>query len=327
MASTTAISSLCLELDIGSVTTEAHLLPPGPFRSEDGRPVECAAWQLDAAIAQRVIARHASQKNDTVIDYEHQSLRARVNGKPVIAAGWIKPGALEWREGVGLFATGISWVDDAAKRIAKKKIRYISAVFSYEQVTGVIVEIISVTLTNTPGIDGLQPLADLTMKFLTHHQQEDDDMPDENKQQIAALTTERNTLQTSVADLTTQLGTANAKVAALTTERDGLATQVAALTKEKADAAAAAEKKQHAELLQAALTAGRITPALKDWASKQSLAALTEYLEQSNPLAMLTKQHDGKDATATAALTKEEMDMCERMNIKPEDYAKTKAGK
>src|ERR1017187_7459351 len=84
-------AALTFELVPGAdgVTTEAHLLPPGPFRSTDTRPAECKAWQMDAAIAAKVIARMAKQTNDTLIDFEHQSLHAATNGQKVLAAAWM----------------------------------------------------------------------------------------------------------------------------------------------------------------------------------------------------------------------------------------------
>ena len=65
-----------------------------------------------------------------------------------------------------------------------------------------------------------------------------------------------------------------------------------------------------------------LTPAQKAWAEKQSLADLTEYLEATNPLAVLKKQTDGKDGGN--GLTQEELEMCKRMGVTPEDFAKAK---
>lgn len=322
--STFAISQLSLELANGQVTTEAHILPPGPFRSEDGRPVECAAWQLNSDIAARLIAKLAAKKTDTLIDYEHQSLRAEKNGKPVPAAGWFNQ--LRWMDAAGLFATGVGWTEDARTMIAKRQYRYISAVFAYHSVTGEIVEIISVALTNTPAIDGLHALADMALKHFSQPEDGEDDMA-QDQPTVAALTVENSSLKSSVADLTKQRDDLNVANAALTKERDTLTTQVAALTKEKTEAAAAAEKKQHADLLAAALTDGRLIPAQKAWAEKQSLAALTEYLDATKPVAMLTKQADGKVSDQNHGLNAEELAMCTRMNVSPEDYAKTKTSK
>lgn len=326
-------AALTFELVPGAdgVTTEAHLLPPGPFRSTDVRPVECAAWQLDAKIAARVIALATSRKNDILIDFEHQSLRSRENGKRADAAGWI-PRTLEWRDGSGLFATSITWVDDTQELIAKKKYRYISTVFYYDGDSGEVLEIISVALTNTPAIDGLDPLAELARAALSRGDLTDflttgaNEMALDDKQ-AAALTSERDGLNTKVAALTADLDKSKAQVAALTTERDALAAKVAAVDKEKAEAALAADKAKHADLLKAALTDGRIPPALKGWAETQSLAELTKYVEAVNPLAMLTKQVEGKGETGDHGLNADELAACTRACLTPEEFAKSKAKK
>ncbi|WP_247318202.1 phage protease [Ralstonia pseudosolanacearum] len=305
----TAIAALAFELVSGSdgvIPTEAHLLPPGPFRATDGRPSDCDAWQLDTAIAARVIALAAQQKNDILIDFDHQSLNKEWNGQRADAAGWI-PRTLEWREGKGLYGTNIAWVGDTPQLIAQKKYRYISAVFSYRTYTGEVLEIISVALTNTPALDGLEALAALARKQSIFQ----DGEFDMSQQEIAALTTERDSLKTNVA--------------ALTAERDSLKAKVDAAEKEKAEAALAAERKQHGDLLQAALTDGRLTPAQKPWAEKQSLAALTEYLDASKPLPILDKQADGK-GDGQHGLTETELVMCTRMGVTAEQFANAKKG-
>lgn len=304
----------------GAAQTEAHLLPPGPFRSVDVRPVECAAWQLDAAIAARVIALAAGKKTDIVVDFEHQGLRSAENGRRNEAAGWI-PRTLEWREGSGLWAVGIKWVGDTADLIAAKKYRYISALFAYSTVTGEVLEIVAVTLTNTPGIDGLEALADLSRTFT--HPEEDAAMADEKN--LAALTAERDGLNTQVAALTAERDGLNTKLAALATERDTLKTQVTTLEQEKATAALATEKAKHAEVMAAALTDGRLTPAQKPWAEKQSLAALTEYLDATKPLPIAGAGQAVGHQGGGVGLTDAELAMCSRMGVTPEDFKKAKA--
>jgi len=324
------LAALAFEITAGnSVPTEAHLLPVGPFRATDGRPEDADAWQLDASIAAAVIARMADVQNDTLIDYEHQSLRAEWNGQPVIAAGWFHD--LEWRDGLGLYATGVDWTTKAKDHIAAKEYRYISAVFYYYERTGEVLEIVSVALTNTPALDGLdslgeQDIAALSKRFslapITHPEI---DMPDPT--QLAALTVERDSLTNKVAALTVERDSLSTQVAALTTERDTLKARVDAIDAEKAQAALAAEQTQKADLVKAALTDGRLPPALKDWAEKRSLADLTEYLGSVNPLALLNKQSADGHTTQTAVLSKDELDVLERTGVSQEDYLKRKAAK
>jgi len=321
----TACAALTFEITQGAdgVATDAHLLPVGPFRSTDVRPVDCAAWQLDAAIAARVIARAAGLKNDFLIDYEHQSLRAAQNGKPVPAAGWFKGSNLQWRDPstdsgqAGLFATGIRWVDEAKQMIAELKYRYISAVFFYNPATGEVMEIVSVALTNTPGVDGLEALAALARDLSVYNPEEGDV---EMEKKLAELTAQNNGLSTQMAALTTANTGLTSQLAALTAERDGLSAKVAAAETEKVAAALAAEKTQHAALMTAALTGGRLTPAQKPWAEKQSFAALTEYLDVTSPLTMLTKQAGEHEAAGAQGLSEVELAMCTRLGVTPEAF-------
>ena len=316
-AESVALAALVFEVVAGA--TEAHLLPPGPFRAVDGRPHDVEAWQLDAAIAARVIARQAARSNDTLIDFEHQSLRAADNGKRVEAAGWFRD--LEWRDGRGLYATSIRWVGDTAQLIEDRKVRYVSAVFIYHSSTGEVLEILSVALTNTPALDGLEALAELARKTSPTHVKE----PLMTPEQIAALSQERDTLKTSHAALTAEVGTLKANVAALTTERDALKASVEAAAAEKAQAALAAEIKARDDLITAALGDGRLTPAQKPWAEKQPLASLTEFLGAAPQLPPGGGRQGGGESGGKAALTADEIAMCTRMSVSTEDYLKSKA--
>ena len=322
------LASLTYELAAagGAVPTEVHLLPVGPFRATDGRPFECEAWQLDAAVASRVISLAAGRQNDILIDFEHQSLRSEFNGQPAPAAGWI-PRALEWREGSGLWATGITWVGDTAELIQAKRYRYVSTVFLYDMKTGEVIEVISAALTNTPGLDGLKPLAALAREradLSTLTTKKEPPMAGEKDQGVAALTQERDGLKNEVAALKQEREGLNTKVGALTQERDDARNKLADLERKQQEAHLEADKKTHADLLAAALSDGRLTPAQKPWAEKQSLAALTEFLDVSKPLAMLTKQTHGKPEAGGHGLSESELAMCTRMGVKPEDYAETR---
>lgn len=314
----------------GTVPNEAHLLPVGPFRSDDGRPVECKAWLLDSVIAKKLIALAASKKTDMLIDYEHQSLRSIENGKPAPAAGWC-PNTLEWRDGKGLYAVQIGWTESAKRRIGDKEYRYISCVFSYSAKTGEVLEIISFALTNTPAIDGLEALADMARVALARGSdlstKAGAKTMDENEKKVASLTTQNTELNNKVATLTTQNTELSGKVGALTTQNAELAAKVAAIDSEKAAAALAADKAKCTEMIQAALTAGTLTPAEKSYAEKKNLADLTEYLGTKNPLALLSKQANAKEGDGNHGLSDVELATCTKMGVTPEEFAKNKAKK
>ena len=136
-----------------------RLIPAGRFRANDGRPSGISGWLMDGESARRIIAALAAQKNDMLIDYEHQSLRTQETGKPAPAAGWFK--RLEWREGDGLYVTDARWTRNAAAMLTAQEYRYISPVFHFDDVTGRVLSILGAAVTNTPGLDGLTDLAAL----------------------------------------------------------------------------------------------------------------------------------------------------------------------
>lgn len=300
----------------GTVPSIAHILPPGPFRAVDGRPDDCVAWQLDDAIAAQVIARQAGKKNDTLIDYEHQSLRAEWNGQPVLAAGWFKP--LQWQPATGLYAIDIAWTDVAKARILSKEYRYISAVFTYLSGTGEILEIISIALTNTPAIDGLDALAELTKKL--------NSTPGGimTAEKIAALTLERDTATAKLAALTEQVTQKDQTIAALTAENTGLASKVLAAEQATAALAATVDADKKTQLITEALSTGKLVPSLKAWAEGKSLADLTEYFAAAPTINLVDLQHKQHQENGADGLTAEELAMCTRMGVTPEDFKKAK---
>lgn len=130
-----------------------RILPAGDFRARDGRPEGLGGWRLDAGIASNVVALATRRQDDFVIDYEHQTL----TGKEAPAAGWFK--RLEWREGKGLYMSGITWTERARAMIAACEYRYISPVFRFDKHTGAVQEVVNVALTNNPALNGLTDLA------------------------------------------------------------------------------------------------------------------------------------------------------------------------
>lgn len=146
-------------------SNKIQLLPAGKFRSNDTRPVECADWVLTAALAHQIIENAKLAKNDFLIDYEHQNLHAATNGQPVIAAGWFKGTNLVWQDD-GLYAESVDWTPKAAAMIADKEVRYISPVFSYDPITGEVTGILSVAITNDPGLDCIK---EITLAAMTKY--------------------------------------------------------------------------------------------------------------------------------------------------------------
>lgn len=146
-----ALSAEINKVDLSSGVIQ--LFPAGKFRALDGRPTECDHWLMTAEIAQPLIDAAAARNTDYVLDYEHQTLKAAQNGQPAPASAWFRQ--LEWREGEGLFATGVRWTKNAAAMIDADEYRYISPVFAYNS-DGRVVQLLHAALTNTPALDDME---------------------------------------------------------------------------------------------------------------------------------------------------------------------------
>lgn len=165
---TASVGFAVLAAQVSAGSKEVQLLPAGDFRAADGsgRPDDIEGgkpWRIDAAVAALVIARAGAQVNQFIVDYEHQTLKAAENGLPAPAAARWK--TMEWREGIGLFATDVQWTQRASQLITAGEYLYISAVFFYDRKSGDVLAMRMAALTNTPALDGMQPLAALTAQM------------------------------------------------------------------------------------------------------------------------------------------------------------------
>lgn len=123
---------------------EIQVLPFGRVDSKNG------TFEVNAASMESMVQAFAAEKNDLVVDYEHQTLK----GTQAPAAGWIK--ALINKGKDGLWAR-VEWTDKAADMIRSKEYRYLSPVVLLRNKKAVVLH--SAGLTNTPAIDGMAPLA------------------------------------------------------------------------------------------------------------------------------------------------------------------------
>ncbi|QND52793.1 hypothetical protein HB779_13420 [Phyllobacterium sp. 628] len=144
----TNIASLRIEVMSASSDRRSwvHLVPSGTFSGRDGRGpfITLSA----ASVIKSTKSYHG--KTQIVVDYEHQSINTKNNGKPAPAAGWIIDLDAR-RDGIwGL----VEWTKEAAAQIASRQYRYLSPVFTHRE-DGTVVGIINVALTNSPNLDQL----------------------------------------------------------------------------------------------------------------------------------------------------------------------------
>lgn len=343
-----------------AASSEVHLLPAGEFRAKDGRPIEVDAWRLDESIARRVMERAEERANPYVIDYEHQTLWAELNGQPAPAAGWFK--ALDWRED-GLWATDVSWTERAAGYIRDGEYRFISAVFSYHPRTGEILEILHAGITNDPALDGLAELPELAAAKLSISSNPGGDPKTMDREQlIQALGLDQGAtdeqIQQAVAAAKTaadelgevrrQLGLGETEVphehvVALKAKADSGGEPSPAeyvprsafeeLRQEVATLKAQQGEQQVEALVEQGRQEGKLTEAMTDWArslGRQDVAQLRAYLESAAPIAALSGTQTGGQPPAGGGaggehgLTESELAVCRAQGIDPQKYAETK---
>ncbi|EOV0971300.1 phage protease [Edwardsiella piscicida] len=209
-----------------------QLLPAGRVRSRDGRPEKpVEGWLVDAAACNRIRASLAALKQPLLIDYDHQTLHTQSKGIQALAAGWVSPEGIEWREGQGVFICP-KWTPNARQHIDNLEYAYLSAVLQYYEDTGEIIGVRVAALTNDPGLTGMQAVAALSASFVPPSQPENQPMNEQLRQLLAAL----GVTVPESGDVTAEQGTAalSALMAmkAKSDAHDGLQTQVASLSAE-----------------------------------------------------------------------------------------------
>lgn len=347
MAQKLAVLNAEIELtaDGSNPQSRIQLLPDGQFRGIDGRPKDVPHWILNSTNGFNVAQLANAAQNDIVIDYEHQTINAKNNGQPSPAAGWIKH--VEYIPGKGLFAD-VAWTDKAKAMINAKEYRYISAVFPYD-INGYVLKLAHAAITNFPALDGMDELiAACSQKFTTDETNNMDDilkllrqlfkMPDANETQLQAALTALAASQPAEVALSavfTTLSEQTQKIAALSAQAgnpdpaklvpielmQSLHQQVAVLT-------AQLQNKDKTEVIDKALSEGKLLPAQKQWATDLAatpagLAQLKSYLDTVPGVAVLSGEQQGAANAAaekTITLTSEDKEAAKALGYSETEY-------
>jgi phage I-like protein len=259
----TKLAALSLGINNASgtdVPDVIQLTPPGPsFRATDGsgRPREVPGWRIDAALAAALKARIGKRANLTVLDYEHQTLAATENGQPAPAAGWFRD--LDWRDGEGLFATGVEWTPRAAAMLRAGEYKYISPVFEYDDRTGDVINVQMAALTNNPGLGGLRAV--LRAANGTIDNEESMNLDDLRKSLGLPPDADDKTVLAAVAALKARAETADGELVALRArveEKDGEVAVLRAKAAERVPLADVNELRRQVVALTAQITEGEV---------------------------------------------------------------------
>ncbi|HHF5145351.1 TPA: phage protease [Haemophilus influenzae] len=320
-----------------------QLLPYGKFRATDGRPTDVEAWYVTDTNGADVVALANNQRNPLPIDYEHQIIHSLKNGKEAPSAGWME---YFYFTPQGIFAD-VRWTDKAADYIKNGEYRYISAVFAYDT-EGYIRKIFHAALTNTPALDGMEEamvaasvnllqednpmdkklLAALCTLFVLKADASEADITEK----VTALSAAKGDSAVDVLDVYAKLAEKEQSVAALSTQVGNPdpakfvpVEQIAALQADFNALKTSVEADKKAALITAALSQGKLAPALKDWAQSLSVEALSAYLEKAPAMAALSgePQAKGDPEQKVAALSAAESAAAKALGLSEKDYMAT----
>jgi phage I-like protein len=281
----------------GSAPAWVELIPAG----EQVVGIDGRNWLNDRP--QGVLDHFAALKahnRDLPIDWEHSSEHKAPKGEAAPAAAWGVE--MEIREGGAVWCR-TEWTPKGLQSVTNREYRYLSPVLIYEKATGRIVGISSVGLTNKPNLN----LQALNREGTKQPQEEDFTML---KKILAALGlaegTDETTALNAVEKLKSDLATAANRAETPSLDKfvprsdyDAVTARATNAETALADAKKADQEKEIDTAINAALAAGKITPASKDFyvascRAEGGLVAFTKFVE-SAPVVAQGSDLDGKD--------------------------------
>lgn len=302
-----------------------QILPYGWVVTDKGK------FLVDEQAMKMIVTAFEQKKNETVIDYEHQTL------KDVIApaAAWIKK--LENRGKNGLWAE-VEWTPRALEFVKNKEYRYLSPVIFSRKSDGRAIILHSCGLTNTPAIDGMEPIA---------NKEEDVQKMDELLKKLitllglgedadeAAITQEINKLKEKA---TACQPIANKEILSLLDidEKATLADvkgKIIALKNPsgyvKAEEFKALQEKiamqERDELVQTALKSGKVSPAQKEWAEQYALKdqeGFKSFLEHAPAVVPVASEVAGGSVKRTTVTDDMQISINKALGIDEETFKK-----
>lgn len=155
----TPIQQIALN-EAGTAPDWIELIPAGfDVQGRDGR-----AWINPDP--EGVVAATTARSLPLPLDWEHATETRAPQGLDAPAAGWIEEVAI--REGGSIWGR-VDWTLRGRAMVEAKEYRFVSPVFAFDKVTGVIRRLISAALTNTPNL--------LLTALNRHSGDEDTDQP------------------------------------------------------------------------------------------------------------------------------------------------------
>jgi phage I-like protein len=270
---------------------------------------EAGKFLVDEEGYLRMQARINRRGVDVVFDYEHQATK----DVQAPASGWAK----DWRWTLRGIEAKVDWTETARQYLAKKEYRYISPVFYVSTEDKRIFAIHSVSLTNNPKTNNIQPLLaklgaqleqenEMLKKLIAKLSLQSDATEDQVLLAIDELLAGKNTDKKAAKEVIS-----GAVVTALGLESNSESEVIASIhalkqgakmmvSKEDFDALQAKIAKRDAfDAVKAAMTAGKITPDQKDWAATYAAADLAGFnlFVAKAPVVVPVSKLETKDTT------------------------------
>ncbi|MDP8171543.1 phage protease [Pasteurella skyensis] len=335
-----------VELD-PKVNGRIQLFPFGRFYPQDGRESGKAGWFVDDSNGYALAQQINSRRVRLMVDYEHQTLFIKQNGKGNPAAGWFVKA--EYLSQKGLFVD-VEWTAKAHSQIKNKEYRYISPLF-FADGKGKVVEVLNAALTNRPALHNLDEA--LALSSLSFNQKDNsmnfkdlliklfalsaDATDAEIQAQVTALSEKATTSKVALSTVYDELANSQQNATALSAQLAGAGTpdpakyvalsDLQAVQAELNSFKASVQQEKCEALIQTALSDGRLLPAQKQWAEelgKTNLTALSDYLKTVTPNSVFKgTQSGGEDPNKNkpVALSAGEIAAARSLGMTPEEYA------
>jgi phage I-like protein len=323
-----------IEITDGQPPEWVQLLPMGVFTGRDG----LGPHVLDRPDAVIAATLNYQRGAEIPIDYDHQSLYVTGNGQPALAAGWIKE--LQARDD-GIWAR-VEWTPVAAERIAAREYRYLSPVYAYSK-PGTVLRIVCAALTNMPNLE-LQAVASQAI----FHNQKESPMPTLKERLVAALAmkpdSDDDAIESQCLSLKTAMEAIGSAVGITEGGSDAIvvaasqaittpdprkfvpADQYQAVASQLTQLQASVNSEKASVAVTAAMAAGKLAPAQKDWAIAFASRDLSEFeaFVATAPVILAAHSQNQFSSIGTSSLTEAEQAACRQLGLSSEEFRTTK---
>jgi phage I-like protein len=307
-----------------------ELLPAGVFYGRDGR----GPFRLDDPTAV-IASTTALQMNAGIpIDYDHATDFGAPEGRPAPAAGWIRE--LEVRGGA--VWGRVEWTAWAQRSIVAREYRYVSPVFQFDPKDGVVTRLLRAGLTNNPNLHLTAIAASRTAA--AHNQTKDEQMEFPTQELRELLNLDGDATASDILAKVRELRAAGDVASSQSTsthahdpahyvaiaEFERALTELNAL---KADRA----RERAAHTVEDAIRAGKIVPALREWAIAYCAADARGFQAFAAKQPSILGENLGlsgqppADRRADIGLNAAELAICAQLGLKHSEFVRRKRGR